>query len=366
MTAPRRRSASPRAPAPLVAAIAFLAAACGCAPPSGTARGKATIAGAPVAGAEIQAFARAGAERSGEPFASVSAGADGTYRIALPPGTYYIVARKTVAQEGRSRTFKGEYPANPVAVTAGGRLAGIDVPLAEMSSGGFTPQAGTAVAGRVTSRGQPAPGAFVYAYPSAAATVRGPSYAAFARTARDGRFRLPLREGSFRVVARQKGGADETGAMGRDGASGDEEGKSVTLAAGETADVGDIALHSPREASRLRRAASGGQERAAAEIRGTVVREDGAPGDGIFVMAYADRRMIGRPFAISGRTGKDGAFVLPLPRAGTFYLGARSGRGGPVAPGEWVGAYDAAADHAVSIAGGEKRGGIRIKVVEKW
>ncbi len=364
MRAARPRSVRP--PAPAGAAFAFLIAISGCASPSGTVEGKASIEGAPVPAAEVQVFAKAGAERSGAPFASGSAGGDGGYRISLPPGTYYVVARATLAEEGRSRIYKGEYPGNPVAVTPGGRLAGIDIPLAEMSSGGFTPRPGTGVTGRVSSKGGGVRDAFVYAYPSGAGTVRGPSYAAFARTGDAGRFRLLLREGSFRVVARRKGGADETGAMAPDGESGGGEGKTVTLAAGEMADVGEIVLHAPREGSRRRRAASGGQERAAAEIRGTVVRDDGAPGDGVHVMAYADRRMIGRPYAISGRTGKDGAFSLSLPRPGTFYLGARSGRGGPVAPGEWVGAYDGVPDHAVTVGEGERREAIRIKVVEKW
>ena len=373
MREPRPGPAQPSAGAFAVAlalasalACALASALAGCAPRSGTVEGKAAIGGVPAGGAEVQVFARAGAERSGEPFASAGAGPDGAFRITLPPGTYYVVARKTVAEEGRSRTYKGEYAGNPVSVTPGGRVGGIDVALAEMSSGGFSPRPGTGVTGTVTSKGKAVRDAFVYAYPSGAGTVRGPSYAAFARTDGAGRFRLALREGSYRVVARRKGGADETGAMGPQGESGGDEGKQVTLAAGETADIGGMPLHAPREKSRLRRAASGGQDRAAAEIRGVVAREDGAPGSGVHVMAYADARMIGRPYAISGPTGSDGAFVLPLPRAGTFYIGARSARGGPVAPGEWVGSYDGAPDHGVTVRAGERRDGVRIVVVEKW
>lgn len=366
MRAPRSRAVRLRAVATGGAAIVVLALPWGCAPPSGTVEGTATIAGATAAGAEIQVFTKAGTERSGTPFASGSAGADGTYRIALPAGTYHVVARATVADGGRSRIYKGEHAGNPVAVAPGGRVAGVDVTLTEMSSGGFAPRPGTGVTGRVSSGGRGVGNAFVYAYPAGAGTVRGPSYVAFGRTDGAGRFRLPLSDGSFRVVARRKGGADETGAMGPDGASGGDEGKRVTLAAGETADIGEIILHAPREESRRRRAASGGQERATATIRGTVVRDDGAPGGGVHVMAYADRRMIGRPYAISGRTGGDGTFALSLPRSGTFYLGARSGRGGPVAPGEWVGSYDGTPDHAVTVRDGETREGLRIKVVEKW
>lgn len=83
-------------------------------------------------------------------------------------------------------------------------------------------------------------------------------------------------------------------------------------------------------------------------------------------MAYTDRRMIGRPFAISGKTGGSGAFLLKLPKAGKFYIGARSERGGPVSPGEWVGTFDGTADHSVEVRPRERVDGLRIRVSEKW
>ncbi len=364
MTAGGVRTAA-RAGALLAAALLCAAASAGCSPRTGTVAGKATVAGVPAAGAEVQFFVKAGEERSGAPFAAASAGPDGTFRAELPPGAYFVVARRTFRDAGRDRTYKGEHPGNPVLVAAG-KTATADLSLAEMSSGGFVPQEGTGAAGSVSSGGRPVPDAFVYAYPASSGTARGPSYAAFARTDGAGRFRLALREGSFLIVARRKGGENETGAMGPSGESGGNDARPVTLARGAMKEIGELVLHAPREESRRRRAAAGGQERARAEIGGTVVRADGSPGAGLYVMAYADHRMIGRPFAISGRTGPDGAFMLRLPRAGTFYLGARSEYGGPLSPGEWVGTYDGAPDHAVKIGEGESRGGIRITVAEKW
>jgi hypothetical protein len=76
--------------------------------------------------------------------------------------------------------------------------------------------------------------------------------------------------------------------------------------------------------------------------------------------------MIGRPFAISGRTREDGSFVVYLPKPGKFYVGARSEYGGPLSPGEWVGTYDGTPDHSLEIGEGETKEGIRIRVVEKW
>lgn len=366
MTGIRARARGRTGAGAALAAAVLLLLVPGCGPRTGTVAGTAVIGDAAAPGAEVQFFVKAGAERSGAPFAAVKAGGDGTFRIELPPGAYFVVARTAVREGGRDRTYKGEFAGNPVAVTAGGAVRAIRIAMAEMSSAGFAPRAGTGVGGKVTSGGRPVRGAYVYAYPAGSLTVRGPSFVAFARTDAAGRFRLLLREGSFVVVARRKGGDDETGTMTPDGESGGGEGKAVTLSAGTMIEVGEIALHRPRGASLRVRAGAGGQEKAAAEIRGTVVRDDGSAGEGVYVMAYADHRMIGRPFAISGRTGKEGGFVLVLPRAGTFYLGARSGRGGPVSPGEWVGTYDGDPAHAVSVGPGGRREGIRIRVAETW
>ncbi|MBI5418648.1 MAG: hypothetical protein HZA60_01030 [Deltaproteobacteria bacterium] len=349
----------------LSAAGLLLSAADGCAPKSGTVEGRATVAGAPAGGVEIRFFVKAGEERTGTPFAVKAAGNEGAFRMELPPGLYYVIARKTAREGGRDKVYKGEYSRNPVSVRAGKAVSGVDIALAEMSSAGFVPQEGTGVSGTVLSGGKPARDAYVYAYSTDAGTVRGPAYVAFARTDDQGRFRLLLREGSFVIVARRKGSENETGAMQPKGESGGE-GERVALASGTMKEIGVIALHPLKEEKRRLRAEAGGQEKQGAMLLGAVVRDDGSPGAGVHVMAYADRRMIGRPFAISGKTGTDGVFLLRLPRAGKFYLGARSERGGPVSPGEWVGTFDAAPDHSVEVARGGKKEGLKIRVIEKW
>jgi len=353
-------------PAVVGAALLGVFLLSGCSRSTGTVEGTTTIAGAPSGGAEIRFFVRQGEERSGTPFTTGESTADGTFRKELPAGNYYLTALRTAREGGRDRTWKGEFPGNPLRVEAGGRATGVDIPMSEMSAGGFVAQEGTGVTGKVLSSGRPAAGVFVYAYPAEAGTVRGPSFVAFARTDDRGLFSLPLREGAFRVVARRKGGENEAGAMLPEGESGGEEFRAVTLAAGQTRDLGAIALHRSEEVKRSTRAGAGGQDRPRTRIEGVVVRDDGTPARGVYVMAYPDHRMIGRPFAISGKTGKDGIFLLGLPRPGTFYLGARSEFGGPLSPGEWVGTYDANPDHSIRVKEGEAKTGIRIRVVEKW
>lgn len=348
-----------------LACAALLFAAAGCSPKTGTVEGTAAIGATAAGGAEIRFFTKAGAERTGSPFAVAAADNAGAFRAELPPGSYYVIGRKSVFDGARERVYKGEYPRNPVAVGAGSAVTGIRIGLFDMSASGFIPLEGTGVAGTVLSGGKPARDAFVYAYPGEAGAVRGPAYAAFARTDGSGRFRMVLREGAFVIVARRKGAGDETGAMPPSGESGGE-GMRVTLSTGIMKDIGAISLHPPVEGMRRVRAEAGGQERDEAEVRGTVVRDDGSPIAGVHVMAYPDARMIGRPFAVSGKTGEDGAYRLLLPRAGRYFLGARSERGGPVSPGEWVGAFDGSPDHSLPVGKGETRAGIRIRVTEKW
>ncbi len=338
----------------------------GCSRNAGTVEGKIRVGVLPAVGAQVRFFVRQGGERSGTPFATGESGTDGTFRKELPPGTYFVTALRSAREDGRERTWKGEYPGNPVRIEAGGRATGVDIPMFEMSGGGFVPQVGTGVTGTVRSAGRPASGVFVYAYPVKSGTVRGPSFVAFAKTDERGDFSLTLREGTFRVVARRKGGETEAGRMGPQGETGGEESRAVTLAAGEMLGIGTIVLHRSEEGRRSARAPAGGQDRPRARIEGIVVHDDGSPAQGVYVMAYTDHRMIGRPFAISGKTGKEGTFLLGLPRAGTFHIGARSGFGGPLSPGEWVGTYDDAPDHAIRLEPGETKTGIRIRVVEKW
>ena len=137
------------------AAAAILLVAPGCGPRTGTIEGTAAVGETPAPHADVQFFVKAGAERSGTPFAAGKAAGDGTFRVELPPGAYYVVARATVRDGGRERTCKGEFRGNPVSVTAGAAVRGVDVAMTEMSSAGFSPQAGTGVTGTVTSGGRP-------------------------------------------------------------------------------------------------------------------------------------------------------------------------------------------------------------------
>jgi hypothetical protein len=151
--------------------------------------------------------------------AAVPAGEDGSFRLRLPPGRYWIVARKRVGGGMYGPPGKddhvGYYPGNPVEVTAGGMLRltietttrvdaleealGAEASRGEVS-GVVVDGQGGAVAGLYVLLY--APGQSLTGTP---ARVGGP-------TSPDGSFRLPGDGGRYRAVARANlGGPPEEG-----------------------------------------------------------------------------------------------------------------------------------------------------------
>lgn len=53
----------------------------------------------------------------------------------------------------------------------------------------------------------------------------------------------------------------------------------------------------------------------------------------LYVFAYLDSRMVGKPTYISAASDAQGFYRLYLGTGGTYYLGARSTFGGPLEPG---------------------------------
>ena len=60
--------------------------------------------------------------------------------------------------------------------------------------------------------------------------------------------------------------------------------------------------------------------------------------------------------------GKQALFVVNLPEAGTYYVGAREGYGDSPAPDELFGMYDESADHGLTVNDGDRRDDLRIVV----
>jgi hypothetical protein len=181
-----------------------------------------------------------------------------------------------------------------------------------------------------------------------------------------GRFSIELPAGEYYLGAIKRISRDTIGPPS-DGdyffASADEEGfpKSYTVKNGETIDLGLIAGAVPFQ----KRTAMPGSEITA--IEGTVLNNKGKAVEGAMVLAQLTPLMQGRhPLFTSGRTGKDGHYILKVHDGGSYYLRVRSMHDkGPPAAGEMIGAYTYGGKEPVAVVvnKGQVIKGIDITVV---
>lgn len=258
-----------------------------------------------------------------------------------------------------------ECPGNPLEVVDG-MLKVPTFSLREMGRDGrLVPEAATFVSGRVELDGTGVAGAFVYVYTEAQADLMGPSYAAVAETEAGGEFRIPLAAGEFWLAARKHLDGSRLGEPKPGDLTGSLK-KPLQLASGQTLEVGALPV-TPVAVERYReRQAAGKFADSETAFIGRVLDSDGAPVAGIYVFAYLDSRMVGKPTYISDPSAVDGSYRLNLGRGGRYYLGARSAYGGPLEPGEWVGTYDQQAEHRADIETGRTLDLGPLQVREVW
>lgn len=222
-----------------------------------------------------------------------------------------------------------------------------------MGLGGNLPaDPNTWVEGRLSAPGQPLADAFVYLYTEAVTDLIGPTYAKLVRTDRDGYFRIELPAGRYWLVARKRSDGSRSGAPQVGDWSGKYPGNPIEIAAGEQLQLAPFPVTQIKADKHQQRMIAGKFDATDTVIRGRAVDGQGQPLSGIYVYAYRDSRMIGKPTHISAPTGNDGDFTLYLFAGGSYFVGARSTFGGPLEPGEWVGTYAGQADHQVDLEAG--------------
>ncbi|MHB8764574.1 MAG: hypothetical protein ACYDA8_09620 [Deferrisomatales bacterium] len=190
--------------------------------------GRITLAGEPVEKVYLYVYADAASAFRG-PARLLQPVANGAFRVRLPPGTYYLVARKR-AQGGAYGPIEiGDlfnfYPRNPVTLRPGEEV-NLEIPLVErLSQLEEEPGAFQGLRVRVLdAAGAPAVGFHVLAYPTALRS--GPPLTASSGTDAQGWTRLPLAPGqkAFLRARRSLGGPLAEGeplADGEPGAAGE-------------------------------------------------------------------------------------------------------------------------------------------------
>ncbi|MDO9079894.1 MAG: hypothetical protein Q7U44_03770 [Desulfuromonadales bacterium] len=321
----------------------------------------------PLSGAQIEIYLKEEQDRATLPFATTSSDAAGRYRIALPTGRYYLIAKKKVeGSGGPTRMLMAAAPLNPLDLQGGSKEVA-PFNLREMGrDGALVAEAGTGVKGRIVHDNQPVANAFVYVYSEKSAGLIGPSYGEAVRSAADGTFTIPLPAGNFYLAARKRADGARSGDVAVGDLNGLWSGNPLTLNPGKTIDLGDFSVSIVKAESRKERLEQGKFAPTDTTLRGRMVDQDGKAVGGVYAFAYLDSRMVGKPVYISAATGDDGRFELRLSDGGTYYIGARSTFGGPLEPGEWVGTYDARPNHMVAVKKGEVLDLDKIVVREVW
>jgi len=140
--------------------------------------------------------------------------ANGSYRLDLPPGEYYIVARKHMDKDDprgylQKGDLEGKYPFNPVKV-ADGAYTEVNMSISPLE-GAFllapykSADIGTGITGVVTGMdGKPARGAYVMVYTDSE-LIGIPEYLS-KPCDEDGSYRVALPPGDYYVAARLKYG----------------------------------------------------------------------------------------------------------------------------------------------------------------
>ena len=349
-----------------LARVLFLGPALLAALPAGLARaaeggveGLAALRGDFVPGAVVLAFAEPGPGPASVPLA-VSAPTDGSgrYRMALAPGSYYLVAVKSSSPP--PWPFKGAvgdqycyYLGNPVVVEAGRMTrVGFNMPAVREPDAAI-PGEGAGIQGRVLFEDAPLARAYVHVYRDGTTNFRGVGLMA-QPTGDDGRFRMRLPPGRYYVLARKRKGGGVYGPPGQDDFIGYYPGNPVEVRAGA---LSQVTLETTTRVDLIEKIWFMDEE-GAGWFEGTVADGDGAPAAGVYVLFYVDAAMTGNPAFVAGPTDAAGRFRVRAAQ-GRFHLLARSQLGGPLEIGEWRGTTVIGGEQGAAAGSG---GDIRITV----
>jgi hypothetical protein len=162
----------------------------------------------------------------------------------------------------------------------------------------------------------------------------GPQGAVLGGTGAKGDFSIELPAGTYYLVVSKRKAGDVLGPLQPGDLYGYFDGNPLAVAAGTRTTVTLQVVGKLRDTS-----LAGGAIAAQTGIRGMVRDSAGQVPAGVYAFATTDPSfMIGAmPPYRSQPIGPDGSFFIEVPAAGTYYVSARSGYGGPPLPGEWHG-----------------------------
>ena len=260
---------------------------------------------------------------------SAASALDGTYRLELPPGQYFLTARdfEGAPQPGDHFCY---YSGAPVRVQTGS-FTNVGFNLIRIPSEA-APQRDsfTGIHGGISYLDQPLERVYLYVYRSAKDAFKGPGYTIV--PVEKGSFRLRLPPGEYYLLARKRAKGGRFGPIEVGDRFNYYYGNPVTIEPGVSREV---RIETITRLSML----EGEEITPVQEIRGRIRAAAGVSTSGVRVFAYHDATMTGTPAFFSAPADPDGSFVPPIDLPGTYYLVARESFGGTAAPGEFYGRF---------------------------
>ncbi len=296
-------------------------------------------------------------------------GSDGGYRLDLPPGRYYVLARKY--QSGKKLgplkpgDYYGYYGGNPIGIREPGFLwVGLNTVKEADIPPGVTWQeipldSAAGLRGVVYYNRRPVENAYVYLYLDESGNFKGEAFQV-ARTNKQGQFYFyTLPEGYYYVVARRRKSGQPAGPVQVGDLYAYYGGSPVFAALDEFTSLRIDCISKAAEIGRESLAF----EVTTTKIEGRIVDKKGKPLSGLYAFVYLDKNMShGRPPYLSKETQQDGRFILYLPAGGTYFLGARDAYGDAPGPGELYGRYEETPDHSIVLETNETKKNITLVV----
>jgi parallel beta-helix repeat protein len=336
-------------------------------------KGKVVFAGEGLPGARVHIYKGLEESLQGEGFTfSAPTGEDGVFSIHLGAGTYYLAAKKTAEGfphgDPGAGEFFGYYGGNPLTVGEGAHSE-VNIQVVKRVEPVLTETGeseGAVISGIVSGPEGPLEGASVHVYADTSRQFRGPGLfgpqgAVIGGTGPSGDFSMDIPPGKYWIVASKRAGGGFLGPLQPGDLHGWYDGNPVVIAAGEERTIVLQAVKKLKET-----AARGAPVLGSAGIRGKILDPSGKVPTGVYAYATKEPSFMlgGMPPFRSEPVGEDGSYVIDLPGDGTYYVGARSGYGGPPLPGEWHGFFGGDAPDPVEVQGGAVRKGVDFTVRE--
>ena len=321
---------------------------------SGTAvSGKVNFERLPAAGVEVEAYRADTIHLPAQPdFRSALTGADGVFRVDLPPGSYYLLARG-------SGLFS-YYGRNPVIVPEAG-MAGLSLGLVRQPDNSNSDVSEDFIVGQVTVAEQPQADVVIFVYTDLTTQLKGLGYMMAGPTDEQGRFDLDLPDGTYYLIARKRQGNMTVGPLRAGDFVGYYPQNPLRVRDNRAVPVLIPMLEVPDKVEQMNSIFNG-----QTSISGIITNATDEPVEGVRVVLYLKPQLLDRPMLVSQPTGADGRYILSMPEGGEYYLAARNTLGGAPGPGDLYGTYDENPDHRLHVESGATQDGIDIKVEEMW